>query len=77
MSKEKGKNIKNFYGNDVDILEIEINDFLVDGKYILDALNVTYLPDPERNPNRTYLLFTITFHSADNRFFNSKHFDDD
>lgn len=77
MSKIEGKKIKNFYGIDVDKLEEEINDFLIEGIYILDALNVTYLPDPEKNPNRTYILFTITYHSLEHSFFHSKHFDDD
>jgi hypothetical protein len=56
------KRLKNFYGTNVEDLETEINEFINTNSYILDRAIVTYLPDPEKNPNRTFLLFTIIFH---------------
>lgn len=53
--------IKLFYGNEADQLEIELNNFIKDNFIKVISVNCNYLPDPDNNPHRTYLLYTLLY----------------
>ena len=76
ITKENTKYIKNFYGITVEEIEKEVNDWCAEENAIIDQIQTTYLPAPDKNPHRTFILFTILYHYC-SPLFTSKHFDND
>ena len=76
--------VENFYGINVQNLEKEINLALrsyAEKGFEFKDLKITYLPDPEKNPHRTYILMTLImsfkYNNPNGAAFWSEHFDYD
>ena len=78
-----------FYGINAENLQEEINQFVNDNFIKINKVSCTYLPDPEKNPHRTFILFTVLYskllpkevhrkwQEKNKEFFDSEIFDND